>query len=124
MKMKLESSTINVLFAVSLLANVSLVILHLFCWLGDRDSSRLSLWMTYDEVREVVPHLDDRLLLLTDPEVHGWSKEELRMMPVYHVNLEKEYGLILGFNPKKELVLINDVERADLDYMGSDPVEH
>jgi hypothetical protein len=76
------------------------------------NTPQLDLWMTYDNVMKTLPH--DRNILERSPFAEDYvrNEEEKKCVPIYGLDLENEYGLILGFNEQLELVLINRVERA------------
>lgn len=75
-------------------------------------SEELQLWMTHDEVLKVVPHARDKMERSVDADAYMMNEEEKKCIPVFRLDLELEYGLILGFNEDSELVLINRVLRA------------
>ena len=74
---------------------------------------KLSFWMTHEQVRVLLPH-EVKLSGFArkyDPEP---TPEQIRVDPMYSVNLVDTYGLDLGFNKAKKLVQIMRVEKADI----------
>jgi hypothetical protein len=98
--------------------------LFFFCrFFKSFEDSKLKLWMSYNEVAKILPH--DRNLLQRSPVADDYvhNQEERKCLPIYGLDLEIEYGLILGFNEYLELVLINRVTRAEvLNPSGGVPV--
>lgn len=96
--------------AILLLGANLLLCPHIRFW--NSKTRDLKLWMTYDEVSKVVPHDRDRLTRNPMADAYSKNDEERKKLPVFGLDIEYEYGLVLGFNENLELVLINRITRA------------
>lgn len=76
------------------------------------NNDNLTIWMTYDEVAEIMPHDKNKLQRSPVADDYVLNEDEKKCLPVYYLDLEVEYGVTLGFNENFELVLINNLERA------------
>jgi hypothetical protein len=73
----------------------------------------VKLWMTYDEVQKIMPHDRKKLTRNLNLNQYEISDEETRCYQIYGIDLEDEYGIILGLNASREVVFINRVTRAN-----------
>jgi hypothetical protein len=82
------------------------------CNKKNKFESKLNLWMSYEDVSKLMPHPKNKLQRSLLADEYLMNDEERKCAVVYGLDLELEYGYILGFNGNYELVLINKVRRA------------
>jgi hypothetical protein len=71
----------------------------------------VSMWMKYDDVLKVFPQ-QRKKLERAGIVVDRLDPESNKYLPLYRLDLEKEHGIVLTFNPHFELISIYRISRA------------
>jgi hypothetical protein len=81
---------------------------------------RLKLWMTLEEVKQVMPFEDRHLLANPMADYDNYYENRgIENVPQRTAPLHLQYGVTIGFNMDDRLVLINRVDSAEIEVIKS-----